>query len=106
MQWADGSKFEGQWNMDKRVYGIMTMPDDTVYVGGFMDEVFHGKGKITFKKENNVFVGLFQKGKAYKFGKMIYPNGEMYVGQMIDYLKDGIGILYLSNGNRYEGTFT
>jgi hypothetical protein len=44
MQWADGSKFEGEWNMDKRVEGKMTMNDDTVYIGKFDKEVFHGKG--------------------------------------------------------------
>lgn len=38
MAWADGSKFIGDWQMDKRYYGIMHMFDETVYEGFFKDE--------------------------------------------------------------------
>jgi hypothetical protein len=44
MNWADGSKFEGDWNMDKRLQGKMTMTNKTLYIGSFFNEVFHGRG--------------------------------------------------------------
>ena len=32
------------------------------------------------------------------YGKMIYENGEYYIGEFIDGLKHGKGILYYKNG--------
>ena len=58
MVWADGSKFEGEWHMDKRVKGEMQMKDETIYKGEFKDDMFHGKGEILFK-DRKVFYGKF-----------------------------------------------
>lgn len=38
MSWADGSSFEGQWNLDFRVNGVMIMIDQSVYKGPFKNE--------------------------------------------------------------------
>lgn len=38
MVWADNSKFEGEWNMDKRVFGVMHLIDESIYKGGFNEE--------------------------------------------------------------------
>ena len=34
-----------------------------------------------------------------------YPNGEKYVGQIINGLREGKGTYYFKTGNRYEGDF-
>lgn len=34
-QFYDGSKFEGNWENDKQVYGQYIWPDGSEYVGGF-----------------------------------------------------------------------
>ena len=35
MKWQDGSEFEGEWRLDQRFKGRMTMSDGTIYEGGF-----------------------------------------------------------------------
>ena len=49
MSWGDQSKFEGYWKGDKRVRGTMTMIDGQIYEGNFLNDKFHGKGKLVFK---------------------------------------------------------
>lgn len=46
MSWADGSYFEGDWQMDRRVKGVMRMSDNIKYTGTFKDDLYHGKGSL------------------------------------------------------------
>ena len=39
------------------------------------------------------------------FGIINYPNGDKYIGEIHNNLKDGYGKLYCSNGDKYEGEF-
>lgn len=82
MIWPDGSEFKGEWRNDQRFFGEMRMVDLTTYTGPFRNEKFHGKGKLVFLHDRIVFQGVFDQGKGHKFGKMTYPTGEVYVGEM------------------------
>jgi hypothetical protein len=53
MTWhSDHSRFEGQWHMDKRVFGTLKLGKSAgscgaiAYTGEFRDDLFHGRGKL------------------------------------------------------------
>jgi hypothetical protein len=41
--------FVGEWKLDMRLNGEMTMSDGTIYKGGFYNDLFHGRGKLILK---------------------------------------------------------
>ena len=56
---------------------------------------------------NNKFkniIDIYYKIIRIKKEKM-YENGDKYIGEFINELKNGKGILYYNDGNRYEGNF-
>lgn len=38
-------------------------------------------------------------------GKMEYPHGEVYYGEIVDFKKHGKGYLFLADGSKYVGEF-
>ena len=56
MIWDDGSKFEGLWNADERVFGIMKMSTGQVYVGKFKNDLMDGFARL-FLTNGIVFIG-------------------------------------------------
>ena len=69
MVWADGSQFQGEWFMDRRIKGTMFLYDGTVYDGKFKNEMFDGKGVLTLG-DKRVVTAMFDKGKCTKFAKV------------------------------------
>jgi len=108
MTWPDGTTFEGEWLNDERVYGKQTMTDQNEYTGQFKDDKFHGAGKLSFSRERLLFEGLFENGLQSNLGRLTYLRSntqEVYIGQIDDNRKHGLGILEDSSGIRYEGEF-
>lgn len=105
MQWDDGSVFEGQWVKDKRVHGQMKMIDGGVYTGKFMNDAFHGQGRLELSLEDIIFEGEFENGKVPRKGKLIFPDGDVYEGDIDGYKRHGKGKLYMASGGVFEGQF-
>ena len=40
-----------------------------------------------------------------KIGEIIYDNGDIYRGQIVNYKKHGEGELLMTNGNKFIGQF-
>ena len=38
-------------------------------------------------------------------GKLLYPNGDIYLGQLRDFTKEGVGKLVYFDGSVYEGNW-
>lgn len=111
--------------------GVMNY-DDYSYEGSFKNGVEDGKGILTFKNGTRESV-FFYKGTKQKqdekiavsdwkdlegqdiecisgncitgFGTMLFPSGNKYVGNFINRKRQGKGIFYFNNGDKYEGTF-
>lgn len=78
----------------------MDSDENTIYEGNFLDDKYHGKGTLY-----NQNINFFNEEFPYEdFG---YLNGRWlrYEGMFSKDLKNGKGILFLSNGERFYGNF-
>jgi len=103
-------------------------PNGDLYVGGVHGSLFHGKGKMTWKKTGNsyegdwvydhqtgkgrfawadgdYYEGDFVDGKRTGKGKYVWPNGCYYEGDFVDGKFNGYGVRVYIDGGRYEGQF-
>jgi hypothetical protein len=78
------SKFEGE--------GIYYQAEqDKIYQGSFSQNLFEGKGKLTFN-DGRVYAGDFSMGKRHGQGTMTFANGSKYIGAWRDDMQHGVGI--------------
>jgi len=111
--------------------GVMKY-DDYTYEGNFKNGVENGNGIITYKdgrKENaNYIDGVKQETFAKVdtanwqtlhgqddecitgncltgFGTVLFPSGNKYVGYFVNKKRQGNGVFYFANGDKYEGSF-
>ena len=52
-----------------------------------------------------IYKGRFTNGITHPVGLLLYPEGDIYFGQMKDFLKHGMGKQFFCNGSHYEGTW-
>ena len=57
----------------------MTLPDGTVYTGGFDNDVFEGQGKITYP-DGMTYEGGWAAGKRVGEGRAVFPDGLVFEG--------------------------
>ena len=116
---ASGAKYDGDYVDGKREgKGVFYFSDGKKYVGDFRDNKLHGNGILynpngivlySGKWENNQRAESSASGTS-SLPKMVMteikmPNGDVYVGEVKDNKKHGVGTYYYANGNRYEGHF-
>ncbi|CDW71111.1 phosphatidylinositol-4-phosphate 5- [Stylonychia lemnae] len=108
MAWSIGrEEYKGLWKNDQRLKGSMVLSDGNVYDGEWLNDAFHGKGKLTFKSFSKgdkgiTFEGQFDSGHQTSYGKLIHPNGDIYQGDLDEQKMHGKGILYKANGDIYD----
>ena len=92
---ATNTKFEGKSD-DGRPYK---------YFGQMKGESKEGRGQLQFMDKNCEFiVSSFENNKPVGESSIYFSNGDYFKGKISgNSMKEGI--LYLNNGNRYEGTF-
>ncbi len=91
MVWfSDSSRYEGLWHMDKRVQGTLKLGTTSraggaiEYTGEFRDDLFHGRGRMLLGDSllGTTYEGVFEQGKCAKFGRLIYRDKSIYLGEM------------------------
>ena len=95
-----------------RVIGIHRAgkKDKTVNIGHFIGPIIESlKNNLEYKKveiNKDVYEGEFKDNKREGYGKLIYEDGEYYIGEWLNDKKHGNGIEYYKNGNiKYDGNF-
>lgn len=63
---------------------------------------FSGQGKMVWAN-GDVFVGTLVKGQRHGQGKIVWANGQSYDGDWVQDQPQGHARLQFANGNRYEG---
>lgn len=83
----------------------MTFANSDVYEGMWKLGNMHGKGKFQYKS-GNLYIGDYSEGN--KTGKGIFTfasSGNKYDGDWINSKMSGEGIMYISNGDIFNGIF-
>lgn len=126
---SNGDKYEGD------VVGVMrtgtgkySFSNGDRYEGGLQDNIFNGKGTMTFaygdRYEGDYVLGMKHGRGVYLFankdrfegrfannlyegpGRLSYANGDAYDGNYVRGIKQGAGVYRFANGDRYEGNFS
>jgi hypothetical protein len=103
MTFEDGAIYVGEWKNSKyHGDGIYTEVNGFKYVGEFRDDKWNGYGTAT-TGDGDTFIGMWKDNLAVK-GKIIYANGDIYVGK-IDKKGNAIGegTYVYANGDKYVG---
>ena len=101
-----GHKYVGDWLNERRhgkgkytmIWGLGE------YEGDWVDDKRNGKGSQT-RKSGNKYVGDWVNDKQHGKGTMFYDNGDKYVGDWIDDEKHGKGTFSSSKGTKYVGNY-
>ena len=80
---ADGSLYEGCWQMNKQHgFGRMIYTDGSVYQGYWRNDTHHGRGAYLWFEEKQIYKykGNFKFGNRGGKGTLVFPEGEMLAG--------------------------
>ena len=122
--YSNGAIFEGQWRDNiKEGYGRLYLKDGSRYEGMYHNNTLNGYGRycgtIQFEGDflngisqgygiqtdkEGVYMGEMHKGKREGMGKYLYnERKEIYEGEWKNDYKEGFGIEYYANGDRFGG---
>ncbi len=89
--------------------GTVYLPGDLEYSGKFLKGNAHGEGTLSCTLSLVKFTGTYVNGCAMSNGKLTFPNGSVYEGEVNVKPKmpfpEGNGKLTYLNGETFEGTF-
>jgi len=99
-QYNDGGVYDGEWKfgaMDG--FGKLFYPSEKLaYEGYWVNNTFNGEGKI-YNEIPVEFEGLFN----YRNFDNLQEHWEHYEGSFVEDFKEGMGTLFLVNGEKYVG---
>lgn len=79
---------------------------EKVYEGDFVENLFQGKGKLSFK-DGRVYSGDFVENKKHGNGTMVFPNGNKYIGGWREDMQHGIGVFINGeDGSKKQGEWS
>jgi len=94
---TNGGEMEGQ--------GELTLQGRFIITGSFENNVPKGHVRVTVKNKM-VLEGEIKEGwDVFGPGKISYANGDQYEGEVLNFTKNGRGVLIEANGTRKEGVF-
>jgi hypothetical protein len=94
----NGDIFEGQWENDKLNGKGEYRNKRTHYIGDFLDDKKHGRGKLVLLSDNSIYDGDFKNNMKKGKGKIIYKDGSSYEGDWDNDMKHGEGKLTDAKG--------
>ena len=89
---------------EKTGMGVTLFDDYTIQVGSYNNGHYDGKG-ITVWPNGDVWIGEMKKDKRNGRGDYIYQDGSWDSGMWKDNKMDGLGLQILPDGNRRYGEF-
>ena len=92
-----------KYNYKKKEFDICSYTNDKINMEKHLKICGLSKYKCLFCNEN-IFIYNLEKHNC-KFGIIKEKNGDLYIGEKRNNLKEGYGTLYYSNGTKYEGEF-
>ena len=79
--------------------------NNNIYYGNWNESIeMDGYGIYFVNEQKVVTEGIWDKGNII-FGRIFFPNGDIYEGEMKNSVPDGVGKISFSNGESYQGDF-
>lgn len=102
----DGIVYEGLFHKGQasNIGRLTNQNDHQVYIGEIECLKRQGLGILMSVESNRRFEGEFEDDIPMGLGKITYPNGDIYIGMVEKFNKQGPGRLE-SNGKIFEGEF-
>ena len=80
-------------------------PNGNIYHGNWnINSEMEGYGIYLLKEKNVITEGIWIKGNIV-YGRIFFPNDDIFEGEMKNSLPHGVGTIYFSNGEIYKGDF-
>lgn len=84
--------------------GKYLISNTSYYEGDFSASKFHGKGRLVYKN-GDVYIGSFVKGQKERLGKYIFADNSFYIGDFYNDQRHGKGKMIFANKEVYKGTW-
>ena len=94
-KWADGKSYEGKWKDNMRDGQGIVVSDKFTYSGQFKNDKMHGNGKVSF-------LLVLLRDVTYAM-QMMYNDGRLYTGSLVDDVFCGMGTMNFLNDEVYHG---
>ena len=107
VDYCNGSIYVGKYDKSEghRIeYGVMKYADGGKYEGNWEKDLRHGKGNIIFSNGDK-YIGNWKNNNMHGYGSYYYTDGNYYKGNFVKDLFQGNGTFYYANGNKYVGKF-
>lgn len=102
--WANGAKFDGDYNQNSRSYGKLTYPDGSFYVGHYKDNKNNGFGTRKYAN-GDVYTGHWINGKKHNEGTYEFGLSAQRLKGSWDNGKLSRGSWSWSDGTHWDGSF-
>ena len=104
IRYRDGSVYKGYFNKDwlKEGYGILYMPDHSIYEGFFIRNLMEGRGRV-LNSDGILYEGEFANDKRDGVGIFIWSDGRKYMGQWKQGKQHGKGTYITKEGVERQG---
>ena len=105
MVYANGARYEGEWKGGNRHgQGKMTFTNNkNVFEGEWKNDKENGEGTCKWSTGAS-FTGEWQDGRM-RNGKMVYSDGNEYVGELHDKQRSGRGSMHFTDKSLYTGAW-
>ena len=94
-------------NINENIYLIrpLLLNNGNIYKGNWNENIQkHGYGEYYIEKEKKFIEGIWYNDRI-TYGRIFYPNNDLYEGYIDNFLPNGKGKIFFSSGNKYKGDF-
>lgn len=102
--WKNGDKFLGRFENDIPTNGTWITAAFT-YTGTLKDMKFHGSNGVLCSSDGSTYEGEFRFGEMHGCGKYKSVNENVYTGDFVYGLMEGIGTIIEKDGSTYSGSW-
>jgi len=90
-QFANGDWYDGEWVQNKAQGQGTFSTKQSVYKGGWNDDLKQGYGEEKYAEMNCFYVGNFRQGYRHGQGKITFPDANEYEGEFVSGNQEGFG---------------
>ena len=94
--------YEGDWDKDVPINGIINYLNGTKYIGETKGAYRHGVGKYV-DQYGDTYIGQWKDNERNGQGTFTWADGDRYVGEFLNGARHGQGTYFWAGGDRFVG---